>query len=1043
MGTLDESLSTIAADPRQTDTVARYLLPHPLAALYQLVYVHSRPGLRYANLLRLSEGLTRFLAYLALADAASCGAGPRRMGDWLKLLRTPGFGKLQGLLRSANSFLADQPDRFLPELEQLSSDVWEAAIGRTIDARNHYAHRSFAVPDAAARGAPLDELTGDVRVLLAHAQFLRHYRLGTSHNPRSAGAGWFVNHWRGSRGQEEECAATSLRGRALLPEEAALLLDPREDRALVLSPFFHRSLDRKRSVFLWLDHLGANEAVYRHPVLELEVSRALPDPFAPDEPGVSSEAYIARVDSWHDRIGLELDDASRRALTGSGSPTTFDEQFTVVGKLGEGAMGTVWEVQNNALDRRAALKILKKEHLPSETQIKRFTREAKLLSKLQHPGIVDVYSMGVAPSGEPFLEMELLDGEPLHRRLERTGPMSAWETRDLAVAVLSALAYIHEQGVIHRDLKPSNIILCDAGPRLVDFGIAAVIDGTQLTSTMSAMGTLNYMAPEQWGGKADARSDLYGLGRVLYQCVTGEAPEGLETDLTGRDGVDPGLAGVVLRATQSKPTDRYGSAAAMKAALDGVEEAEPGPEPEPEPEPEPSRVEAPKPSPPPPVAEAAPGRLGVVMVATAALIAAIAAGAWLMLPPRFAGLTLVDVDPRRTTLRLDGQRLDRDLEAWSAPWLRELSGLGLAASAVNVAADGRSADATVTVAPGFDATELPLPGGGTAPLRYHFALRIHYTHYKDQQATATKATFQRLLDEIRRSEALERLNVTFEAEPVLSWRKSNDYDDSSAHFLSSEIEEADLLDTSTFLSISFKWRHMAAAPGPWGGRDAPFEWLACNLGPNLETHYTSLLIAPAETPLARALGPDEELTPQRLRRFLASRPGQRIDWWYNTAGSTSGYVIPCLTWSPVLSALGDRVSVDHSDDHGDTVRLVLEQPSEHPPVGAVYDLMLEQKTEDPAWGGAEHRVLWRSGEIPHGGILVRNDILPRKRDAIERALSELWVRDEATPIEWPDRGDVKGLRNCDKRRFERLEDSILDHPQASVCVEELSELRPR
>ena len=546
------------AASRETDTVARYLLPYPLAALYQMVLVQHEPAERRTALARLAEGLVRFLTCLGMADAAGCGADATTLRLWLEGLGAEHLEHQQHLLQAVLAFLERQEDVFLPDLLGFKEADLEETIGRIA---------GQARSSAPLSGAGLDQLHLDLRFVLSRARFLRRIRLGTSHHPRRAGSEHFVNHWRGSRGQEEERTSLPLRCAVRLPEDTVLVLDPGQDRGLVVGPFLHRATDRRRGYLLWLDRVSGDEAPYRHPVLDIVQTQALPDPEDPDGPGIPVSKWLGRAATWHHPFELGMDPASSRALRGVTTPHTFEDRYTFVGKIGEGAMGTVWEVENRALRRRAALKILKKEHLTSSTQLHRFRREAELLSKMAHPGVVRVHTMGVGADGEPFIEMDLLDGEPLNRRLERCGPQSAEEATVVTSRLLDALEYVHRQGVVHRDLKPSNVILCADGPRLVDFGIAAVLDGTKLTETVSVLGTLNYMAPEQWSGKATARSDLYAVGRILYQMLAGSPPEGLDADLAEVEGATDHLVDVYERATAARAGERYETAAAMRDHL--------------------------------------------------------------------------------------------------------------------------------------------------------------------------------------------------------------------------------------------------------------------------------------------------------------------------------------------------------------------------------------------------------------------------------------------------------------------------------------------
>lgn len=173
-----------------------------------------------------------------------------------------------------------------------------------------------------------------------------------------------------------------------------------------------------------------------------------------------------------------------------------------------------------------ALKVLH-DHAPAHHRI-RFEREVDILAEISHPAVVRYIAHGETENGEAFLAMEWLDGEDLSSRILR-GPMSVADTVAMAATVAGALHAAHTRGVLHRDVKPSNVFLCDADPRrakLLDFGVARLANAIKATRTGSALGTPGYMAPEQASAAdgLDARADVYSLGCVLFECLTGRRP---------------------------------------------------------------------------------------------------------------------------------------------------------------------------------------------------------------------------------------------------------------------------------------------------------------------------------------------------------------------------------------------------------------------------------------------------------------------------------------------------------------------------------------
>lgn len=209
------------------------------------------------------------------------------------------------------------------------------------------------------------------------------------------------------------------------------------------------------------------------------------------------------------------------------------DRYHIIEKIGMGGMSIVYKAYDNRLERDVAVKIIRSDAFPPnqlERILKRFEREAKALGRLSHPNIIKVIDYG-SHEGSPFLVMEYLAGGTLKQRLGKPIP---WQNAvRLLLPIMAALEYAHEQKIIHRDIKPSNILLTQNGqPLLSDFGIAKMLEADEtftLTGTGIGVGTPEYMAPEQWTGSATAQSDIYSLGVVLYEMVTGRKPYTADT----------------------------------------------------------------------------------------------------------------------------------------------------------------------------------------------------------------------------------------------------------------------------------------------------------------------------------------------------------------------------------------------------------------------------------------------------------------------------------------------------------------------------------
>lgn len=206
-----------------------------------------------------------------------------------------------------------------------------------------------------------------------------------------------------------------------------------------------------------------------------------------------------------------------------------DGRYRLVKRLGAGGMGEVWEVEHVSLRRPMALKLLRSAELATKTQRGRFLREAQVVSRVRHPGVVEITDFGELPNGAPFIAMELLGGRTLHRVCGEDGALPWPRALELARQIGDALAEVHRHGVVHRDLKPDNIFVSPGPPervKVIDFGIARRNElddaASKLTATGSVFGTPGYMAPEQIRGEAaDARADVYALGCITYELLTG------------------------------------------------------------------------------------------------------------------------------------------------------------------------------------------------------------------------------------------------------------------------------------------------------------------------------------------------------------------------------------------------------------------------------------------------------------------------------------------------------------------------------------------
>lgn len=260
-------------------------------------------------------------------------------------------------------------------------------------------------------------------------------------------------------------------------------------------------------------------------------------------------------------------------------------QFQILELIGSGGMGRVYKVMQPGLGRVAALKVMMPELAKDPAFVERFTREGRALARLQHPNIVSVFDIGET-GGYCWLLMEYVDGVNL-RQVMQSGSLSPKDALQIIPGVCAALEYAHGQGVLHRDIKPENILLDGAGRvKIADFGVAKLSEGegrrVTLTVSGSSLGTPAYMAPEQIERPQDVdhRADIYSLGVVFYEMLTGELPLGRFPAPSETKGVDPRFDNVVFRTLEKQRERRYQTAGEMKTQVEQVRGAE-GPPPMP------------------------------------------------------------------------------------------------------------------------------------------------------------------------------------------------------------------------------------------------------------------------------------------------------------------------------------------------------------------------------------------------------------------------------------------------------------------------------
>lgn len=251
----------------------------------------------------------------------------------------------------------------------------------------------------------------------------------------------------------------------------------------------------------------------------------------------------------------------------------INDRYEIIKTIGEGGMANVYLANDTILDRKVAIKVLRGDLSNDEKFIRRFKREALSVSNLSHPNIVEVYDVG-EEDGNYYIVMEYIEGKTLKQLLQKRGALTLNEVIDIMTQLTDGLAHAHEAYIIHRDIKPQNIMIEDNGlVKITDFGIAMALNSTQLTQTNSVMGSVHYLPPEQANGKGSTvKSDIYSLGILMYELLTGSVPfkgdtaveialkhmkEKIPSIRKQNPTIPQSVENIVLKAIAKNPKNRY------------------------------------------------------------------------------------------------------------------------------------------------------------------------------------------------------------------------------------------------------------------------------------------------------------------------------------------------------------------------------------------------------------------------------------------------------------------------------------------------------
>ncbi|MDH4220842.1 MAG: serine/threonine protein kinase, partial [Candidatus Aminicenantes bacterium] len=268
--------------------------------------------------------------------------------------------------------------------------------------------------------------------------------------------------------------------------------------------------------------------------------------------------------------------------------STFADRYQVIEELGKGGMGRIYKVYDTKIDEKIALKLVDVETAADKKTLERFSNELKLARKVSHRNVCRMFDLG-EEQGIHYITMEFVPGEDLKNSITRIGPLTPGKAISIAKQICKGLAEAHKLGVIHRDLKPQNVMIDSEGnARIMDFGIARTLKGEGITADGVVIGTPEYMSPEQVEGKeVDPRTDIYALGTILYEMLTGRVPFKAKSPISiafkhktekpkdprmYNDQIPEELSRLVLKCMEKDKEKRYQSAGELLEELESVEE---------------------------------------------------------------------------------------------------------------------------------------------------------------------------------------------------------------------------------------------------------------------------------------------------------------------------------------------------------------------------------------------------------------------------------------------------------------------------------------
>ena len=558
-----------SSSSRSIHSRSRYELPFILSGLYRRYRDAHNISEKYAYAITYAEGIFRFFAYINVSNVIAIdGVNHENLENLHKLL--PGsIGTFVQVNQWAHKIIRSKSNQFFcKEMKDFfKSDAWKKAQTNIPRLRNQLAHGSLITKDDES----YQKLDGYITELTQQIQWLHEYRLGVftdgSYRRRSQS---YTGYWRLSAGLAEDAEPIRIelkKQESPFDWDQVVLLNPSCDQMLYLSPFIYRVNCHGTFQYFWLEKFSSKKDrfVYRHPHLTDSLINAQPrfenEPMTPKE-------YEEIYPELHRIEKTLLSPESIRMIQSPHDLASLEEAYDIIGKVGEGGMGVVYEAYHKVYEKRFALKVLKDKFTQRNIDLKRFVREARLLINLDHPRIVKIYGIHKEENTH-FIVMDFIEGDSLKSYLDRKQKLPNEMAIKWLCQILEALDYIHKCNIIHRDLKPSNIMISNNQIKLIDFGIAKKVDRKLTrTATQSILGTELYMAPEQWEDQASHLSDLYTCG-LLLGAILGAPPRipNCPPKLPELLNFPYRLNAIYEKATSLKPDQRYQSAAEFLEAL--------------------------------------------------------------------------------------------------------------------------------------------------------------------------------------------------------------------------------------------------------------------------------------------------------------------------------------------------------------------------------------------------------------------------------------------------------------------------------------------